>query len=102
MTYDSAREVELKRRSGYSWDLIFTIPDILVLNNGDIAVFTIFRGNEVIFTKGYADVTIAGQTITIEALPEETENKSGAYNWKLDGLIGGKKILLGSGNFILD
>jgi hypothetical protein len=102
MTYDIANEIELKRRAGYSWDLVFTVPSILTLVSGSKANFTIFKNGETIFTKGYSNITITGQNITITAIPTDTEGKQGNYNWKLDGYISGNKILLGSGNFILE
>lgn len=101
MTYDSAEETEFERRAGYTWDVEVSIDPLLVLNHGDTANFIIYKNGETIFSKGYGDITISGQDITITAAPSDTEGKQGVYNWKLDGFIGGNKILLGSGNFIL-
>jgi len=102
-TYIVATEITITRKEGNLADIAFTVPDIFSLT-GKTVKFAVedINGSSIMLKEG-ADVTIAGQLITIPLLPADTDNHAGKHRWEMNAYDAElQPITIGRGVFVID
>lgn len=104
-TYIIDREYQITRQEGDHADVVFEVPEALVLDGATEVIFQVRSADGKLYinksTELAGGVTVAGQVIAIELVPEDTKRRAGAQKWELQVTVQGKVYTIGRGVFLI-
>lgn len=101
VTYNTARDIPLRRQEGDSSDLTVVVPSLLDMNGASVRFQVRDIAGRLVMDKGTGDAsaTVEGQTIYIPFLPVDTKRRGGVHRWELEVTIAGNVYTIARGPF---
>ncbi len=86
VTYNTARDIALRRQEGDSSDLTVVVSGILPLEGATVRFQVSDIAGRVLISKSTADssVSVEGQTIYLRFDPSDTKRRAGIHRWELE------------------
>jgi hypothetical protein len=102
-----ATEITITRQAGDTGSIVFTVPVLIDLPDFTEVKFQVFKGGITIIDKrltdSVAELTVSGQTITIELWEDDTQGYVGTGKWEceISGNPDDEIITIGKGDFVI-
>jgi hypothetical protein len=101
VTYNTARDIPLRRQEGDTSDLTVVVPSLLDMTTASVRFQVRDIAGRLLIDKSSADAsaTVEGQTIYIPFLPSDTKRRGGVHRWELEVTIAGNVYTIARGPF---
>lgn len=100
-TYIVKKWKKITRQEGDIADIVFIIPNIILLSNTAIKFTVVTPAMVKFIEKNNNDMVIDGQKITIPLLENDTKGKPYLGVWQLDIIRNGDTCTIGKGDFVI-
>jgi hypothetical protein len=100
-TYNTARDISLRRQEGDSSDLTVIVPTLLDMKGATVRFQVKDIAGRLLIDKSTLQSTIflEGQTIHLQFDPTDTKRRSGIHRWELEVTISGSIYTIARGSF---
>jgi hypothetical protein len=102
-----ATEITITRQAGDTGSIVFNVPVLIDLDTFTEVIFQVVKGGVTIIDKrltdSVAELTVSGQTITIELWEDDTQGHRGTGRWEceISGNSADEIITIGKGDFVI-